>query len=98
MSLPTWERGLKYSTGSEGPHEHTSLPTWERGLKLTLNVLVSNTFQSLPTWERGLKFAMNGKIYGIPDVAPYMGAWIEIQIIRDCFYDLYGRSLHGSVD
>ena len=32
-SLPSWERGLKYSRHSRLNGTKTSLPSWERGLK-----------------------------------------------------------------
>ena len=55
-----------------------SLPTWERGLKYSHMHAVAAVASSLPTWERGLK-SMYGRIDGDPlNVAPYMGAWIEI--------------------
>ena len=34
LSLPTWERGLKYSGIKISCRLTRSLPTWERGLKL----------------------------------------------------------------
>ena len=32
-SLPSWERGLKYNSGSLSMIDTVSLPSWERGLK-----------------------------------------------------------------
>ena len=34
---------------------------------------------SLPTWERGLKYADDNPLVNHANVAPYMGAWIEIE-------------------
>ena len=34
LSLPLWERGLKYTSAAQWPNFTTSLPLWERGLKL----------------------------------------------------------------
>ena len=33
MSLPSWERGLKYKINVYAPINLWSLPSWERGLK-----------------------------------------------------------------
>ena len=33
---------------------------------------------SLPTWERGLKYGLGQWVERSAEVAPYMGAWIEI--------------------
>ena len=47
MSLPSWERGLKYSIHDQDLFQSASLPSWERGLKLrtgtenTLNAIVA---------------------------------------------------------
>ena len=76
LSLPTRERGLKYSTRSKQSICSKSLPTRERGLKWLNNLL----------HELGVQ------------VAPYAGAWIEIdreQLIRTAYRS---RSLRGSVD
>ena len=55
VSLPSWERGLKYKINVYAPINLWSLPSWERGLKSTaLDTLVA-TPASLPSWERGLK-------------------------------------------
>ena len=56
-----------------------SLPSWERGLKLLLLQTVITLKRSLPSWERGLKFTIIEKInHCIPQVAPLVGAWIEM--------------------
>ena len=34
--------------------------------------------ESLPMWERGLKYGSVGRSAKGADVAPYVGAWIEI--------------------
>jgi len=39
-----------------------------------------------------------GGIYLNPNVAPYMGAWIEIEVDMAIRNANDGRSLHGSVD
>ena len=55
-----------------------SLPSRERGLKSTVSVSVSRVRLSLPSRERGLK-SFNSNDYVVTDlVAPFAGAWIEI--------------------
>ena len=55
-----------------------SHPTWVRGLKLRNIRTIFNKAMSHPTWVRGLKF-LAGKIRPEDwDVAPHVGAWIEI--------------------
>ena len=55
-----------------------SLPSWERGLKLLKGGTDQRAILSLPSWERGLKYNNNGKRITEKDVAPLVGAWIEI--------------------
>ena len=56
-----------------------SHPTWVRGLKCPLREQRLAAEQSHPTWVRGLKCALfiGSKIHG--NVAPHVGAWIEIR-------------------
>ncbi len=60
-------------------YTHTpSHPTWVRGLKYDPFRVHHGSDMSHPTWVRGLKslyFADAGKI---SQVAPHVGAWIEI--------------------
>ena len=55
LSLPSWERGLKYIVDRSWHSTVLSLPSWERGLKS--NTVGDNEaiIKSLPSWERGLK-------------------------------------------
>ena len=58
-----------------------SLPSRERGLKFINIFDYSQPLASLPSRERGLKwFVYAAKITG-EVVAPFAGAWIEIQFI-----------------
>ena len=53
---------------------------------------------SLPSWERGLKSQKKSGNFSDDDVAPFVGAWIEIAgNIRYC-HGSPRRSLRGSVD
>ena len=104
MSLPSRERGLKYSNHCIGTQCNSvapfagawieilsyllqlvgivaSLPSRERGLKFIKNTFGIKFDRSLPSRERGLKwFVYAAKITG-EVVAPFAGAWIEIQFI-----------------
>ena len=54
-SLPTGERGLKFSHDDPNVMGQMSLPTGERGLKF-MGMIMNELFGgSLPTGERGLK-------------------------------------------
>ena len=78
-SLPSWERGLKF-TDMFGQHSNDeSLPSWERGLKCKWLIKTGWTIESLPSWERGLKSEIYRIIGEEHSVAPLVGAWIEIQ-------------------
>ena len=57
-----------------------SLPLWERGLKYLLSRRSKNGKKSLPLWERGLKFVIQLEIRFELTVAPFVGAWVEIQV------------------
>ena len=61
-SLPSWERGLKYSNALYSDDLPWSLPSWERGLKLLLLGRKYKALQSLPSWERGLKCLSQKKL------------------------------------
>ena len=57
---------------------YKSLPSRERGLKYPSIYISKNYFLSLPSRERGLKYNMEFDLRKIWDVAPFAGAWIEI--------------------
>ena len=78
LSLPSWERGLKFPLRLFPAYAPPSLPSWECGLKSECPVKGPRRLQSLPSWERGLK-CHNG-VYAVDRavVAPLVGAWIEI--------------------
>ena len=54
--------------------------------------------KSLLIWERGLKLCRPERSSAMFEVAPYMGAWIEIWSLRMYKCVLLCRSLYGSVD
>ena len=55
-SLPSRERGLKWSLVDSALMENKSLPSRERGLKCTNLVHMIQNMSSLPSRERGLKY------------------------------------------
>ena len=55
VSLPVWERGLKYTYQISMFATEPSLPVWERGLKYMPVRQTALRPVSLPVWERGLK-------------------------------------------
>ena len=77
-SLPSWERGLKWSSWQGYGYWPRSLPSWERGLKYNRHRAFRCWNSSLPSWERGLKFYITHIHHASYRVAPLVGAWIEI--------------------
>ena len=59
--------------------ESWSLPLRERGLKLIIHLKKKGTYKSLPLRERGLKLTVFSTEREAELVAPFAGAWIEIQ-------------------
>ncbi len=53
---------------------------------------------SLPSWERGLKFGDEQEKFNQANVAPFVGAWIEIGDNCEQNHHESSRSLRGSVD
>ena len=63
-----------------------SLPSWERGLKLLSSIVTVNIAVSLPSWERGLKSFYLLSCLECLNVAPLVGAWIEISLVNIMFF------------
>ena len=61
-----------------GRNTAPSLPLWERGLKSAMTGQDAATKKSLPLWERGLKFRFRLVLIYSTQVAPFVGAWIEM--------------------
>ena len=68
-----------------------SLPSWERGLKFYRFCPKTSSLPSLPSWERGLKYILANNISHPIDVAPLVGAWIEMSPVASTFH--FKRSL-----
>ena len=73
-----------------------SLPLWERGLKLSDVMYRIAEITSLPLWERGLKFLLRHLLDVPPQVAPLVGAWIEIYTYDFYLKDGYVAPLVGA--
>ena len=75
-----------------------SLPSRERGLKYIPRIARVVTIRSLPSRERGLK--SEHQLDQLPEslVAPFAGAWIEIEDSPADSPADSRRSLRGSVD
>ena len=78
QSLPSRERGLKLNFSGYPGKGKPSLPSRERGLKFALDYSVVYCDTSLPSRERGLKFLKLEISFLRNSVAPFAGAWIEI--------------------
>ena len=86
LSLPSRERGLKFSVPFSCRIGYTSLPSRERGLKSARKNLSQPRSESLPSRERGLKSpAIVEEGFTVP-VAPFAGAWIEISTNVEILY------------
>ena len=56
MSLPSWERGLKFRNIVEESRKNIVAPFMGAWIEImTINRFI-RPYQSLPSWERGLKF------------------------------------------
>ncbi len=75
-----------------------SLPAWERGLKFVVLVAAAIVIASLPAWERGLKSVNTSNTLVTGEVAPRVGAWIEIYLPPSYAQGGQCRSPRGSVD
>ena len=75
-----------------------SHPTRVRGLKSFVLSSAAYAPLSHPTRVRGLKLFPVRQFCGVPTVAPYAGAWIEIMVIMIIRTELNGRTLRGCVD
>ncbi len=82
-SLPSRERGLKSGIDSLPVAFVPSLPSRERGLKFGHRLIVRHPRASLPSRERGLKSVRAWASGTRRRVAPFTGAWIEINSIMD---------------
>ena len=80
LSLPSRERGLKSQRWRQRQKSTSSLPSRERGLKFSGHRPQGRREKSLPSRERGLKLYSSYGIHRSFFVAPFAGAWIEIQI------------------
>ena len=78
MSLPSWERGLKYQHISYNCSDRSSLPSWERGLKFCSAHVAKLIFVVAPFVGAWIEIKRILKQKKSLLVAPFVGAWIEI--------------------
>ena len=58
VSLPSWERGLKYIIRELLINQSVVAPLVGAWIEIMKNPIYSPSKPSLPSWERGLKFLM----------------------------------------
>ena len=75
-----------------------SLRSSERGLKFETTRITSARNWSLRSSERGLKLQGICGIKKEPEVAPFVGAWIEMSALCRVERPYPGRSVRRSVD
>ena len=69
---------IKIAGDGTPQYPQESLLSWERGLKFALHLWLLRRLLSLLSWERGLKLRMDEFRHTTEEVAPLVGAWIEI--------------------
>ena len=79
-----WVRGLKLQRPPSTKVRAKSHPMWVRGLKLVSSIVALAISSSHPMWVRGLKLEQLPEEYKRPEVAPYVGAWIETILRSNC--------------
>ena len=80
MVAPLVGAWIEMNTSKIDKYHSSSLPSWERGLKLHPRGSALCRSTSLPSWERGLKSDIFFNLVNVWNVAPLVGAWIEIFI------------------
>ena len=89
---------IEISKGMSASEWIKSLPSWERGLKCFQDLSTVWMRLSLPSWERGLKYLMLDCGLRRQEVAPLVGAWIEIFLSSSGLPPICCRSPRGSAD
>ena len=85
MSLPSWERGLKFMKLALFDYRFWVAPLVGAWIEINTDGKHAYRVQSLPSWERGLKFVERKYCRICRAVAPLVGAWIEISSCA-CFF------------
>ena len=78
VSLPSWERGLKYFGYKNSPSVGASLPSWERGLKSFYLLSCLECLNVAPLVGAWIEISLVNIMFFYTSVAPLVGAWIEI--------------------
>ena len=79
LSLPLWERGLKYDRALGIFRIMQSLPLWERGLKYKSYLFLRHLVVA-PLVGAWIEILLLPRPRYVIHVAPLVGAWIEIKI------------------
>ena len=58
LSLPSWERGLKYEMARENEKGDGVAPLVGAWIEILIQKQLLHPFKSLPSWERGLKYGI----------------------------------------
>ena len=98
MSLPSWERGLKYITPPSNPSSLMSLPSWERGLKSVKKIKDEYTRAVAPFMGAWIEIAQIQLLRNEGSGRSLHGSvdWNSSATKR--IQEKKCRSLHGSVD
>ena len=78
LSLPLWERGLKYHLSRNNRKDYKVAPLVGAWIEILWLYVLRFNEKSLPLWERGLKLYSGDRPEWTGGVAPLVGAWIEI--------------------
>ena len=81
QSHPSWVCGLKLLSAREKVTKIGSHPSWVCGLKQEILSDVVHAILSHPSWVCGLKHISVGRTLKLARVTPFVGVWIETNII-----------------
>ena len=81
MSHPSWVCGLKLKCDAKVRQFSVSHPSWVCGLKRQKITLFLAFFSSHPSWVCGLKHLINLIGIMISKVTPFVGVWIETDVL-----------------
>ena len=99
MSLPSWERGLKYlhtSYQNYLPYVAPLVGAWIEILNLSISMYVFPV--SLPSWERGLKSTISSTSPSTRASLPSWERGLKSEINTVFYFIAMRRSPRGSVD
>ena len=98
MSLPTWERGLKFEFAEGKPIGTQVAPHMGAWIEILRTLAETRDKSVAPHMGAWIEIPSRSKSTPSAYVAPHMGAWIEIYMTMFNKGGFPGRSPHGSVD